>query len=45
MLSPLVSDTCQDDPTVPVFIDRDGDIFAQAMLNYLRYGSVILPSN
>ena len=32
-----------DDPGT-IFIDRDGDIFAQ-VLNYLRYGSIILPAN
>ena len=42
MLSRLVSDTWQEDPTKPVFIDRDGDIFAQ-VLNFLRYGSITLP--
>ena len=42
MLARLVSDTWQEDPTKPVFIDRDGDIFAQ-VLNYLRYGSITLP--
>ena len=42
MLARLVSDTWQEDPTKPVFIDRDGDMFAQ-VLNYLRYGSISLP--
>ena len=42
MLARLVSDTWQEDPTKSVFIDRDGDIFAQ-VLNYLRYGSIVLP--
>ena len=31
MLARLVSDTWQEDPTKPVFIDRDGDIFAQVL--------------
>ena len=37
MLGKLVSETWQQDPEKPVFIDRDGDIFAH-VLNYLRYG-------
>ena len=37
LLGKLVSDTWNDDPEKEVFIDRDGDIFAQIM-NYLRYG-------
>lgn len=44
MLARLVSDTWQEDPNKSVFIDRDGDIFAQ-VLNYLRYGSITLPDN
>ncbi|KAL9186339.1 hypothetical protein ACHAXT_005577 [Thalassiosira profunda] len=42
MLSRLVSTTWLEDPTKPVFIDRDGDTFAH-VLNYLRYGSISLP--
>ena len=37
VLGKLVSDTWHDDPDKAVFVDRDGDIFAQ-ILNYLRYG-------
>ena len=37
MLGKLVSEAWQADPEEPVFIDRDGDIFAH-VLNYLRYG-------
>ena len=37
MLGKLVSEAWQEDPEEPVFIDRDGDIFAH-VLNYLRYG-------
>ena len=37
MLGKLVSEAWQQDPEEPVFIDRDGDIFAH-VLNYLRYG-------
>ena len=37
VLGKLVSDTWNDDIGKPVFIDRDGDIFAQ-ILNYFRYG-------
>ncbi|EJK50328.1 hypothetical protein THAOC_30718 [Thalassiosira oceanica] len=44
MLGRLISDTWLEDSTKPIFIDRDGDIFAQ-VLNFLRYGSVTLPSN
>ena len=43
VLATLVSDTWQDDPTKPpVFIDRNGDVFAH-ILDYLRYGSISLP--
>jgi hypothetical protein len=42
MLARLVSDTWQEDPTKPVFIDRDGDTF-RSVLDYLRYGSITLP--
>ena len=42
MLARLVSDTWQEDPHKPVFIDRNGDIFA-LVLDYLRYGSIVLP--
>ncbi|EJK50329.1 hypothetical protein THAOC_30719 [Thalassiosira oceanica] len=44
MLGRLISDTWLEDSTKPIFIDRDGDIFAQ-VLNFLRYGSVTLPSS
>ncbi|EJK44350.1 hypothetical protein THAOC_37119 [Thalassiosira oceanica] len=44
MLGRLISDTWLDDSTKPIFIDRDGDIFAQ-VLNFLRYGSVTLPNS
>jgi predicted metallo-beta-lactamase superfamily hydrolase len=37
VLGKLVSDTWNDEPDKAVFVDRDGDIFAQ-ILNYLRYG-------
>ncbi|KAL7525605.1 hypothetical protein ACHAXR_001076 [Thalassiosira sp. AJA248-18] len=43
MLGRLVSDTWNEDPGKAVFIDRDGDIFAH-ILNYLRYGSIELPT-
>ena len=42
MLSKIVSETWQHDSSATVFIDRDGDIFAH-VLNYLRYGSIVLP--
>jgi len=46
VLGRLVSKTWRGDSitTKPFFIDRDGDIFAQ-VLNFLRYGSVTLPSS
>lgn len=44
MLSRLVSDTWLENPESEVFIDRDGDIFSY-ILNYLRYGEVVLPHN
>lgn len=44
MLARLVSDTWQEDPTKPVFIDRCSDMFTH-VLNYLRYESIILPAN
>jgi hypothetical protein len=43
MLSRLVSDTWNNDPNEPVFVDRNSDIFAQ-VLDYLRHGSVVLPA-
>eukprot|EP00579_Thalassiosira_antarctica_P011451 CAMPEP_0201925696 /NCGR_PEP_ID=MMETSP0903-20130614/14854_1 /ASSEMBLY_ACC=CAM_ASM_000552 /TAXON_ID=420261 /ORGANISM="Thalassiosira antarctica, Strain CCMP982" /LENGTH=258 /DNA_ID=CAMNT_0048463405 /DNA_START=18 /DNA_END=794 /DNA_ORIENTATION=- len=43
MLAMLISDRWNDDPSKPIFIDRDGDIFAH-VLNYLRYGSIELPN-
>jgi len=42
MLGKIVSETWQHDSNATVFIDRDGDIFAH-VLNYLRYGSIMLP--
>ena len=45
MLGRLVSDTWHKaDAESTVFIDRDGDIFGH-ILNYIRYGSIELPSN
>ena len=46
MLAALLSDTWRKsaDPSKPIFIDRDGEIFAH-VLNYLRYGSIVLPVN
>ena len=44
MLATLLSDTWREDPSKPIFIDRDGDLFAY-VLNYLRYGSIELPGN
>ena len=43
MLARLVSETWNDDPSKPVFIDRNGDIFSH-VLDYLRYGSITLPA-
>ena len=47
MLSRMISDTWQtcdsdSEDKQPIFIDRSGDIF-QHVLEYLRYGSVVLP--
>ncbi|KAL7524270.1 hypothetical protein ACHAXR_000503, partial [Thalassiosira sp. AJA248-18] len=42
MLGRLVSKTWQGDPNEPVFIDRNGDLFAH-VLDYLRYGCIDLP--
>lgn len=42
MLVRLVSATWQEDPTKPVFIDRDGDTF-RCVLDFLRYGNITLP--
>jgi hypothetical protein len=39
MLARIVSDTWQEDPTKPVFIDRNGSTF-DLVLDYLRYGSI-----
>ena len=44
MLATLLSDTWREDPSKPIFIDRDGEMFAH-VLNYLRYGSIELPGN
>jgi hypothetical protein len=41
-LGRLVSDRRQVDPTMPIFIDRDGDTF-RFVLDYLRYGHITLP--
>jgi hypothetical protein len=42
MLAKMISETWDNEPDKPMFIDRDGDLFAQ-VLNYLRYGSIELP--
>ena len=42
MLNQLVSEKWQGNPSERIFIDRDGDIFRH-VLNYLRYGSILLP--
>ena len=42
MLAKICSDRWLEDPNAVVFIDRDGDMFAQ-VLNYLRYGTISLP--
>ena len=41
MLARMISETWENEPDKPMFIDRDGDLFAQ-VLNYLRYGSIEL---
>lgn len=41
MLARMISETWESEPDKPMFIDRDGDLFAQ-VLNYLRYGSIEL---
>mmetsp|Transcript_2289 Transcript_2289/g.3476 ORF Transcript_2289/g.3476 Transcript_2289/m.3476 type:complete len:260 (+) Transcript_2289:17-796(+) len=42
MLGKIASETWQRGSSAVVFIDRDGDLFAH-VLNYLRYGSIVLP--
>eukprot|EP00956_Cyclotella_meneghiniana_P038070 scaffold148390_cov36-Cyclotella_meneghiniana.AAC.1 len=42
MLAKMISETWEQEPEKPLFIDRDGDMFAH-VLNYLRYGSIELP--
>ena len=42
MLAPLVSNIWHENPEESIFIDRDGEIFGH-ILNYLRYGSIVLP--
>ena len=44
MLARLVSKEWNEDPNKRIFIDRDGGIFAH-VLNYMRYGSIELPSS
>ena len=44
MLAKLISETWEKDPDKQIFIDRDGNLFSHA-LNYLRYGSIELPSS
>ena len=49
MLSTMISDTwdksnSDDSDDKPIFIDRSGDIFYH-VLEYLRYGSVVLPTS
>ena len=49
MLSTMISDTWKksnsdDSDDKPIFIDRSGDIFHH-VLEYLRYGSVVLPTS
>jgi hypothetical protein len=43
LLAKMISETWEKDPEKPLFIDRDGDLFAY-VLNYLRYGSIELPN-
>lgn len=43
MLSRLISKDWNSDPTKPIFIDRDGEIFSH-VLNYMRYGSIEIPN-
>lgn len=42
MLEKSISDTWDNEPGKPLFIDRDGDKFA-LVLDYLRYGSIDSP--
>ena len=44
VLGRMISETWHRDQEEPLFVDRNGDIFAQ-VLEYLRYGSIVLPSN
>jgi hypothetical protein len=42
MLAKMISETWDNEPDKPMFIDRDGDKFS-LVLDYLRYGSIELP--
>jgi hypothetical protein len=42
MLAKMISETWENEPDKPMFIDRDGDKFS-LILDYLRYGSIELP--
>lgn len=44
VIARMISDTWHSNPDRTIFIDRDGNTFAQ-VLNYLRDGNIVLPAS